>query len=94
VSALDSHLQELLQQIEVGDLGCAAQKLASLEELIASGQAQVTEQTQATTKRVGLALRLALEETKASLAEVHRSRQTLKAYGGPGGRPVRSGRLA
>ena len=94
MSALDSQLQELLLQIEAGDLGAAAQRMASLEEFIASGEAQVTAQTQATTQRVGLALRLALEETKDSLAEVHRSRQTLKAYGVPGGRSARAGRLA
>jgi len=94
VSALDASLHELLRQIEAGDLGAAAQRMASLEELIATGEAQVTDQTQATSKRVALALRLALEETKDSLSEVRRSRQTLKAYGVPGGRSARAGRLA
>lgn len=92
--SLDEQLQRLLQEIEAGDLGAAAESMTQLEELISSERAQVSDQTQATTRRVALALQLALAETKSSLTEARRSRQTLKAYGVPGGRRVRAGRLA
>lgn len=94
MSVLDGILSRLLDLVESGNLGAAAHELAALEELVAKSEVEVTVQTQEATKRVGLALHLALDSTKTRLAAIHQSRQTLKAYAVPGGRGPRAGRLA
>ncbi|MBL4850130.1 MAG: hypothetical protein JKY65_31775 [Planctomycetes bacterium] len=87
-------LGRLLARIASGNLDGADLELTTLEGLLAGEQTQVTAETQSLVDQIGIALRLELDSTRASLAAAHHSRTTLKAYAAPAQRARRRGRLA